>query len=99
MTTAHEQHAAAEQTTPPGPAEPKQYFITLPGLEPTYPISAELAEDEATLRDRLRPLFAWAGDAELRREERDGATYIHVLQRAVRKGCHDDCPHSQIAAE
>ena len=70
-----------------------QYFVTLPSTTPTFPITAELGEDEAALRRALGPFVPDAFDAELRREERGGEVHITVFLRAGRKGCHEDCPH------
>jgi hypothetical protein len=60
------------------------YIVILEGQE--TPISDEVATTDQTLRDALTPFYPEVATAEIKREEKDGTTYIHIVKRAGTKG-------------
>ncbi|MBO3458445.1 hypothetical protein G7B40_025200 [Aetokthonos hydrillicola Thurmond2011] len=60
------------------------YIVILEGQE--TPISDEVGATDQTLRDALTPFYPEVSTAEIKREEKDGNTYIRIVKRAGTKG-------------
>ncbi len=66
------------------------YIVILEGQE--TPISDEVATTDQTLRDALTPFYPEVATAEIKREEKDGTTYIRIVKRAGTKGQENILP-------
>lgn len=52
----------------------------------TFPLDAELALEDATLKKVLQPLFSSVENASITREVKDGKLTVTIVKRAQHKG-------------